>query len=80
MALKIEIFLPKENTDDLSDKIQSTVLSIGDVLSVDFGNTQPEDQFDLDNLNSFIIIKDEELPNPENFVEEDLYFVIPIGE
>lgn len=80
MALKIEIFLPKETTDNLTEEVQETILELGNLLGTSFGNEQPEDDFDLDSLNSFIIIRDENIPNPKKFEEEDMYFVIPIGE
>jgi len=79
MALKLEIYLPTATVDDF-ELIEDLCSDIGDILGEKFGNTQPEGDFALDSLNSFIIIKDDELPAPENFPDQDMYFVIPIGK
>lgn len=76
MSLKFEIYLPKETIEDI-ENVQDLILGLGDLLSVDYGNSPPED-FGLEELNSFIIITDEELPDPENFENMDMFFVIPI--
>ncbi|MFI5405142.1 MAG: hypothetical protein ACHQ1D_01375 [Nitrososphaerales archaeon] len=76
MALKIEIYLPTETTDKISE-VEDLVLAIGDLLSLSHGNIEP-DEFDLDILKSFIIIKDEEIPAPENFVDQDMFLLIPV--
>ncbi len=79
MSLKLEIFLPTETTDRI-EHLDNFLIAIGDLISIDYGNDMPKDDFDLKNLKSFIIIKDEELPSPENFQDTDMYFVIPIKE
>ena len=80
MSLKLEIYLPNETVDNLTEKLQIYVNSLGDLTGQEYGNSEPSEDFDLSALNSFIIIKDEELPAPENFVDMDMYFVIPLGE
>jgi hypothetical protein len=79
MSLKLEIYLPNENADFINH-LESLITGIGDLVSVDYGNLSPEDDFNLENLKSFIIIKNEELPAPENFQNTDMYFIIPIKE
>jgi hypothetical protein len=80
MPLKIEIFLPNESVDfvDESEDLQNFFIKVGDYLAQNYGNEDPEGEFNLADLVSFIIIKDEELPNPENFEDTDMYFIIPI--
>jgi len=51
---------------------------VGDLLANKYGNEVPEDDFKLEELSSFIIIKDEVIPNAENFENEDMFLVIPI--
>ena len=53
---------------------------MGDYIAHTHGNEVPEGEFDISGLNSFIIIKDDELPDPEKFVDEELFLVIPILE
>jgi hypothetical protein len=77
MSLKLEIYLPTETVEEL-DQLQDLVLEIGNVVSQNYGNPAFEGEFDLDTLKSFIIIKDEELPLAENFVDTDMYLVIPV--
>ena len=76
MALKIEIYLPNESSEEIS-KVESLVLAIGDLLSLSHGNIEP-DEFDLNTLNSFIIIENGQIPEPESFVEGDMFLLIPI--
>lgn len=79
MALKIEIFLPKESADYIEESadLQQYISELGDVTANRYGNKM-EEEFALDELDSFIIIRDEELPNSENFENTDMFLVVPI--
>lgn len=80
MPLKIEIYLPAESVDYITDTddLQVFITQVGDLLANKYGNEVPEDDFKLEELSSFIIIKDEVIPNAENFENEDMFLVIPI--
>lgn len=78
MSLKLEIYLPKETVYEM-DSVEQLVLDVGDLLAKEYGNPAPNGQkFDLEDLKSFIVIRDDELPDPEKFQEEDLFLVIPL--
>jgi len=76
MAIKIEIYLPEETTE-MMDDTEGLILGIGDLVSVNYGNTKI-DEFNLESLKSFIIIRDEEIPPAENFVDTDAFLLIPM--
>ena len=75
----MEIFLPEETVDRL-DELESFINTVGDLLAETHGNIRPENDFDLEKLRSFIIIRDEEIPRAENFLNQDMFLIIPIKE
>lgn len=77
MALRISIYLPKKSIDEL-EFLEEFATSIGDLVAKDYGNNMPTEEFDLGNLNSYIIISDEKDIEIENLQEQDLFLVIPI--
>lgn len=79
MALNINIYLPKEDVDNLQS-LHEFVTFIGDFVSKNFGNKMPNDEFSLEDLDSFIIIKDEKLPKLESFEDIDMFLIIPIKD
>jgi hypothetical protein len=79
MSLKIEIYLPKKSLNDL-DELESFFIDVGDIVAKDYGNKMPESFLNIENLDSFIIIKEDEIPNPENFQDEDMFLVIPVED
>jgi len=79
MSLKLEIYFPKETVENLTN-LESIILDIGDLLAQNYGSVQTEEKFDLEDLKSFIIIRDGNVPVPESLEQEDCYLVIPIEE
>lgn len=80
MNLKLEIYLPGKFLYQV-EEFEDLVLGIGDLLAKDYGNESPDgEKFDLEDLKSFIIIKEDEIPAPENFQDEDLFLVIPLKD
>ena len=79
MSLKLEIYLPNEFTDNL-EPVENLITEIGDLLAQHYGNDILEEEFNLNKLNSFIVITDSEIPVAENFINQDMYLVIPIEE
>jgi len=79
MALKLEIFLPGESLAAI-DSFQDYIIDVGDLTAKSFGNPLPEGELSLDKLNSFIIIREDELPDTENLGLENSFLVIPIEE
>ena len=77
MSLKLEIYLPNEFTDNL-EPVENLITEIGDLLAQHYGNDILEEEFNLNKLNSFIVITDSEIPVAENFINQDMYLVIPI--
>ena len=81
MALNISIFIPKETVDNIHN-LENFITNLGDLLNDHgFGNElamEDPDETYLEKVNSFIIIKDEELPNFESFHYQDMFLVIPI--
>jgi len=79
MSLKLEIYLPNEFADNL-EPVENLITEIGDLLAQHYGNDILEEEFNLNKLNSFIVITDSEIPVAENFINQDMYLVIPIEE
>lgn len=80
MPLNISIFLPKETVYEI-DQLQDFFVELGDLIARDFGTGNPEEnEFNLEDLNSFFIIEEKELPDITTFEETDMYLVIPVSE
>lgn len=81
MPLKLSIFLPKESIDNI-ESLQEFITDIGDdLVAHGFGNemvTEEPDNTYLENINSYIMISEEENIDFENL--ENNYLVIPIND
>lgn len=80
MALRISIYLPEASIERTSEW-EDLVISLGDIVSVGFGNNLQElesQEKELEDLKSFIIINEADLPSPENF--EGKVLIIPVEE
>jgi len=79
MTLKLSIFLPKESIENV-ESIQEFITDLGDMLvKHGYGNEIFAEELDtsyLEEINSYIIISDEENNVLENL--EDNFLVIPI--
>lgn len=78
-VFNLSIYLPNETVESI-EFLEDFTTSIGNLVAENYGNKVPEEGFSLEDLNSFIIIKDLDLPDTENFLYEDMYFVIPLKE
>lgn len=79
MALRLALYLPGKRLNDVQ-ALEQLIIDLGDRIAVDFGNDIPADEFELENLNSFIIIDESENPSSENFEDASAFLVIPVGD